>query len=215
MTITDSHTHHAARGAIVNVSPAAFSPVPGMCYSVGIHPWEAGEVTVEHWQQLATAARSPQVVALGETGLDALRGPSPDVQQEVLARHVAMSEELSKPLILHCVKAFHVILAMRARLRPAQPWVVHGFRGKPQLARQLLNAGLYITLGPRFNAATACSLPGSRLLLETDDSGLTIATVAARVAEARGEDVAATLAAARATAAAIFAPANAVGPPNV
>ena len=186
MTITDCHTHLEAEGAVVNVSPRYFAPVEGHCYSVGIHPWDLAEADEELWQCLVEAATSPHVVPLGETGLDALKGPSLDVQQRWFERHVALSEELQKPLIIHCVKAHHLILALHAHLRPTQPWVMHGFRGKPALAQQLLDAGLYLSLGPRFNEETARLIPDDCLLFESDDSGLPIDDVAARLASVRG-----------------------------
>ena len=205
MTITDCHTHLEAEGAVVNVSPRDFAPVEGHCYSVGIHPWDLAEADEELWQCLVEAATSPHVVALGETGLDALKGPSLDVQQRWFERHIALSEELQKPLIIHCVKAYHLILALHARLRPAQPWVVHGFRGKPALAQQLLDAGIYLSLGPRFNHETACLIPDDRLLLETDHTVLSIDHVSARVACVRGISPSVLLTHSTRTATALFA----------
>ncbi len=204
MTITDCHTHREAPGAVVNVSPCDFAPAEGIFYSMGIHPWDCGNADEMLWQQLVEAVASPQVVALGETGLDALRGPALDVQQGWFERHIALSETVGKPLIIHCVKAYHLVLATHARLRPVQPWLVHGFRGKPELARQLLAAGLRMSLGPRFNEATARLLPDEFLLLETDDSGLPITTVAARIAAARATLPTTLLSIARRNAVALF-----------
>ena len=204
MTITDCHTHREALHAVVNVPSHNFAPTDGIFYSMGIHPWEAGEADEVLWNRFVDAASSPRVVALGETGLDARRGPSLDVQRRWFERHVALSETLGKPLIIHCVGAFHVLLAMRSGLRPRQPWLVHGFRGKPTLGRQLLDAGLYVSLGFRFNEETARMVPDDRLLIETDDSGLAITDVAARLAAARRVPVASLLAQATTAATALF-----------
>ena len=57
-----------------------------------------------------------------------------EAQTTLLTFHISISERLSKPLILHIVKAYPEIIALRKSLRPAQPWIIHGFRGKPQLA---------------------------------------------------------------------------------
>ena len=54
------------------------------------------------------------------------------------------------------------------------PWIIHGFRGKPQLAQQLLNKGFYISLGEKFNPETVSIIPVDRLLFETDESPLNI-----------------------------------------
>ncbi len=159
--------------------------MPGRRYSMGIHPWHTDSLPPDWKQRLDRAARQPGVVAIGEAGLDRLRGADLDTQLRVLERHVALSEELQLPLILHVVKAFNEIIALRRRLRPQQRWIIHGFRGKPQLARQLLDHGFDISLGEHFNPDTAAIIPSDRLHFETDTSPLPIATIATRVATAR------------------------------
>jgi TatD DNase family protein len=79
------------------------------------------------------------------------------------------------------VKAYSEIMALKRELRPMQPWIIHGFRGKPELARQLLCADFYISLGERFNPAAAAVIPADRLLVETDDSTMPIAEIASRL----------------------------------
>ena len=72
-------------------------------------------------------------------------------------------------------------------LRPDVPWVVHGFRGKPQEAEALLKRGIGLSLGPRFNVATAAMIPDGSLFIETDDDPTAdIERVAALVGAARG-----------------------------
>ena len=79
----DIHTHRlpALPGeAIVNSYPETFVPVPGGWYSVGVHPWyitpetdTPPSVTPElasRLQSLSALASHPQVVAIGEAGLD-------------------------------------------------------------------------------------------------------------------------------------------------
>ena len=86
----------------------------------------------------------------------------------MLTRHVALSERLGKPLLLHVVRAYAEILALHKRVRPSQPWIVHGFRGKPALALQLVKAGFYLSVGPDCPQATVDVIPLERLLHETD-----------------------------------------------
>ena len=188
MNIVDCHTHHPHAGAhaVLNVSPRDFSPEAGRYYSVGIHPWDTAAIGDNDYELLSRAAQHPQVLALGETGFDALRGASLNEQGRVFDRHIALSEALGKPLIIHCVKAAHLVLE-RWNKQASQrvPWVIHGFRGNPRLARQLLNAGLFLSLGHRFNPLTARLIPAERLLLETDDAPVTIDEVAALITAAR------------------------------
>lgn len=166
MTITDIHTHDPqATGAIINWQPDM--PIdPQRYYSVGTHPWysdRAADTT-----RLLTL---PNVVAVGEVGLDKLRGPSIEVQTRVLRKWLEEAERHRMPVILHVVKAVPEIMALKKELRPTVPWIIHGFRGKPETARQLLEKGFYISLGEKYNPHTAAIIPPERLFAETDEAG--------------------------------------------
>lgn len=127
----------------------------------GVHPWHAGEPLPE-----------PDLcgkLAIGECGLDALRGPSLEQQEAVLRWQIMLSETHGLPLIVHCVRAFDRLLAMRKALRPGMPWMVHGFRGKPQQLHTLLAAGCFIGFGPHYNTESLRCCRLNRLLLETDN----------------------------------------------
>lgn len=118
--LIDCHTHDTTRtDAIISVSPALFRPEEGKHYSVGIHPWETG--ATPDFELLERAAAHPSVAAIGETGVDRLRGAGIDTQTDVFRRHIALSESLRKPLILHVVKALDIILAVKKECRPAMP----------------------------------------------------------------------------------------------
>ena len=177
--ITDFHTHTSHKsGAIINRYPGDERP-EGYYYSVGIHPWYSAEVTPQMWQQLELDAAAPEVIAIGECGIDKLRGASLPVQTEIFRRHILLSEALGKPLIIHCVRAIEQIERLRTEMRPTQPWILHGFRGKPQQALQLLARGYYLSTTPshlstlRSQLLSSGSDPAtlsSSLLPETDDS---------------------------------------------
>lgn len=165
----DVHTHVPGRGAIVSVF--AGEPLPEGCdyYSTGIHPWHAGQGdTAALLDDIRAKARDPRVVAVGECGLDARRGPSMAEQLPVFEAQVRLSEELSLPLVIHCVGCWGQLLDVRRRLRPRQPWIVHGFRGNAILAVDLWRHGIFLSLGPRHNAAVRAALPAQALLRETD-----------------------------------------------
>lgn len=175
--ITDCHAHDPRlwRNALISVSPGQFERLaqeyPEALFSVGIHPWDADKVTPQTWQQLEAAAHNPRVLAIGEAGLDKLRGPSMERQLEVLEPQIRLSEEVGKPVVLHVVRAIEPLLALRKRLRPTQPWIIHGFRGKPQQAAQLLampGNPFYLSLGPDANPSTLAAIAPCRLLRETD-----------------------------------------------
>ena len=153
--------------------PELFRPEEGAFYSAGIHPWWTADKDRcdAMLRQLPGLLRHPQVVRVGECGLDRLRGASLPVQAEVFAAQVALAEELGLPLTLHVVRAFDLLLQLRKRLRPTTPWVVHGFRGGPALARQLLEAGIDLSFGPRRNLQAYSLTPPHRRFEETDGEG--------------------------------------------
>ena len=151
--ITDVHTHRRAPvpGRIVNIDPSRpFAPLlPGQTYSAGIHPWHADRADM--FGEVERLAACPGVVAIGETGLDKRRGPSLDIQIPLFRRHIDLAEAVGKPLIVHCVGAWQELLALP---RPQVMTIIHGFRGKPELARKMTAAGFFLSLGARYNPAS-------------------------------------------------------------
>lgn len=165
----DVHTHRLDAGPDAIICLPAGAPVPDEgAFSVGIHPWDSASVSPELLQWAERSAALPQVVAIGEAGIDALRGAPVDEQERLFAWHAALSERVGKPLIIHAVKSIDRIMALRRRLKPAQPWVIHGFRGKPQMAQQLVRAGFDISIGPKHHPGIEAEVPPRRLHHETD-----------------------------------------------
>ena len=188
--IKDIHTHRIdAREAVISVNPWEFNPVEGLYYSVGIHPWQVGRATDADFDRLAECARSDNVLMIGECGIDKLRGGDLPMQMSVLERHIALSEQVCKPLVLHCVRASNELCQLRRQLRPSMPWIVHGFRGNARVASQLLDAGFYLSYGERFNPEALTITPADRLLAETDESLLPIDEIYRRLAAARQIEV--------------------------
>lgn len=165
----DVHTHNPQAGddAVINLPWGADVPAEGY-FSVGIHPWDAAGADESDFSRLLDLARCERVVAIGETGLDALRGPGLAEQERVFLRHVQVSEQLGKPMIIHAVRTLHHILRLRKQLQPRQRWIIHGFRGKPALALQLIEAGIDISLGKIYNPATMAAIPPEHLFRDTD-----------------------------------------------
>lgn len=191
--ILDCHSHRAAPYAegVICCSPDGFAPVEGQLYSVGIHPWDAAAATAEALDRLEAIGSQPQVVAIGETGADALKGAPMFQQLLAFKAQIQISERLRKPLVIHDVRAHDIIIGLYKELRPTQPWIMHGFRGKPSVATMLLQAageqgGIYFSIGEKFNADTLKTLPGALLLAETDESALSIEEIISAQATAAG-----------------------------
>ncbi len=174
MTLIDFHTHHESlQGEIVLQQDVN---------TWGIHPWHA--IGEEH-----IAFPPGNWLAIGECGLDRLCATPWDIQQQAFRRQILLSETHRLPLILHCVKAQDELLALRKKLRPEMPWILHGFRGKPMQLQQLLRHGLYISFGPLFHEGSVRLCPLERLLIETDDRPIAVREVYDRIASLRGISV--------------------------
>ena len=173
--IYDVHTHHhpATPGeAIVQLTPDAFTPQPGHFYSVGLHPWDIRNDWHTQMAKLLVMALHTHVVMIGETGLDKKNSPAPmELQMEVFREHVHLSELIRKPLIVHCVKAFDELLAIRKETKATLPWIIHGFRGGVEQWHQLTRAGLHVSIGSLCNPELIRELTPQHLLLESDDRG--------------------------------------------
>jgi TatD DNase family protein len=152
----------------------------GVAYTFGIHPWFLSETN--HKQQINAvekAAGLPNMIAIGEAGFDKLRGPSPDLQRKVFEEQVVIAEEHLKPVIIHCVKAWDELLAAQKKLKPKTPWMIHGFRGSVEMAKQLLSKGIYLSFWFDYimrpeSAVLLKSLPKDKIFLETDGADIDI-----------------------------------------
>ena len=191
----DIHTHNPPMlsseiKAIVSVDiRKPFKPCAPW-YSVGIHPWYIDnndmETTDRLFEKVREYARLPMVVAIGETGLDRITAKKTgdyQLQLTLFNLHARLSEEVKKPLIIHCVRAWNELLHIHQSVKPAMPWIVHGFRGKEPLAAQLLNAGFYLSFGLRYHKASLkAAWTKNRLLTETDDNQINIRDVYHQIA---------------------------------
>ena len=167
----DIHSHSRLGPRIItNLYPGdtITTPYGEAWYSVGIHPWHSGEADENIFRDLERMASDSRVIAIGEAGLDAGRGPAEAVQEEVFLRQARLAEDLGKPLIIHCVGRFGRLMELHKTFAPKQRWIVHGFQRKPELARQLVAAGFDISLGERFNPDVVAAVPPNKLFRETD-----------------------------------------------
>ena len=171
MTYIDFHTHSRA------VPADTIAVVDGLD-TWGIHPWHADEACI--------VPDLSKILAVGECGLDGLYGPPIEVQQQTLRKMVALGEAYGKPLIIHCVKKLDTLLHLSHELKHTMPWMLHGFRGKPQQLHSLLSAGFYISFGFCYNKESLRLCPPKYLMLETDNDARPISLLYRSVADTLG-----------------------------
>jgi TatD DNase family protein len=168
------------------------STLNGLACSMGIHPWYLSEENINiYLSKIRKYVGEENLIAIGETGFDRLRGPSMELQRLAFEAQVKISSEHSKPLIIHCVRAWDELLASHKKLRPKVPWMIHGFRGRKELALQLISRGMYISFWIEFilkpeSARLLKELPADRIFLETDGADKNIQGVYRKVASDLG-----------------------------
>ena len=177
---------------------------PGLVYATaGVHPHDAARCegasieTIDIIDALRTLARAPEVVAIGECGLDFNRDFSPrPVQVEWFRRQVALAKALELPLFLHERDAAEALLAVldAEKPRPEQV-VVHCFTGDEPTLQQYLRRGYNIGItgwicderrGLHLRALVR-QIAGERLLVETDAPFLTPRDLRPKPAGGRNE----------------------------
>ena len=197
------HTYHIDEEAcLLNVDVADIQPSypEHVKLSVGLHPWKVKA----DWQQVIDSvyqeAQRADVWAIGECGLDKSKGEALSLQMEAFRAQILLAEEVRKPMIIHCVRAFDELLMLRRELevsckkegRKPQPWVIHGFRGKPEQARQLMAKGMLLSFGHQYNLETLRSvfISSRSFYLETDDLHFSVRQIYEQVAHHLDVDVA-------------------------
>lgn len=189
MTYYNIHTHKLPENfnetAIISLDIRKLPSLEtGLYYSVGIHPWFANK---NMFGLLHETAKQASVVAIGEAGLDKLSETTWELQKETFLYQIKLAEELQKPLIIHCVKAWQELLAIHKTSKPTIPWIIHGFRGKKELARQLIQLGLYLSFGLYYQAEALFEAWNfNRLFVETDDKEIGIQEIYASVSTTLG-----------------------------
>lgn len=191
----DIHTHGAKPVdevyAVENIMAhegLASEDIKGVVFTAGIHPWYLNESNyLRQVEYIKTVLDDSRLIAVGEAGFDKLRGPGLDLQKLVFTEQVKIASAAKKPVIIHCVRSWDTLLEMHRILKPSTPWMIHGFRGKKELASQLLSRGMFISFW--FNTVIRSEssdlvrhVPPNRIFLETDGADIDIRDIYVKVA---------------------------------
>jgi TatD DNase family protein len=152
--------------------------------SVGLHPHDAKLLDDEAMRSLRELAGQPEIVAIGETGLDFYRNLSPKEDQfQAFKWQLALAAELDLPIVVHEREARRETFAVlrdwapgrKASLAKGPIGVMHCFAGDAALAQEYIALGFMISIAGNVtypNAyrqqSVATDTPLDWLVLETD-----------------------------------------------
>jgi TatD DNase family protein len=187
---------------------------PDVHAAVAIHPNETASAARDQdavLTEIARLAALPQVVAVGETGLDYYRDSAPqEVQRDWFRAHIDIAKQVGKPLVIHDREAHEDVLSILAADGPPEHVIFHCYSGDIELALRCAAAGYVLSFAGTVtfqNAAglreAAAAMPAELILAETDAPFLTpspnrgrsntpaqVAITVRTLAEARQMDVA-------------------------
>lgn len=210
MQIFDTHAHlqdpafddvaavleRAERAGVAGIAVCGYDPAsnlqaielasrsPLLFPAVGFHPHEAKDITPAMLVELESLAALPEVVAVGEIGLDFFRDHSPhDAQRRILEAQLGIALRVGKPVSVHSRGAEEAALEPLSAFATAANWspggrpvgVMHCFGGTLEQARRYVEIGFLVSLAcavtyPRNDDARsiAATLPLETLVVETD-----------------------------------------------
>lgn len=180
----------------------------GAWSTAGIHPHAATRAEAG-FSRVRELIAEPEVVAVGETGLDYYYDNAPRTAQRAsFERHLELAAQVGKPVVVHAREADDDTIAMIRAAEGSVTGVLHCFAGGSALFDAGVEAGWYVSFSGliTFNSYSTKDLvaatPADRLLIETDSPYLApvphrgkrnepahVLDVARAAAEIRGESL--------------------------
>ncbi len=145
--------------------------------TAGIHPHEAAKASAADVDEIARLLSQPQVVAIGEIGLDYYYDFSDrDSQKRVFSAQLEVAQGLDVPLVVHCREAFDDAIELLCRYGFSRRRVViHCFSGSATEAHRVTENGWQLSFTGMVTFKNATTLldiarqyPLDRMMLETD-----------------------------------------------
>lgn len=147
---------------------------PGLSATAGLHPHEA-----RHWSEataraLEAALARPEVVAVGETGLDYHYDFSPrDAQRAAFEAQLELAARAGRPAVIHAREADDDVLSV-LRNHPRVVAILHSYSSGPELCRGAIALGHYLSWSGMITFRNWAAdglireVPRDRILVETD-----------------------------------------------
>ena len=195
--LIDIHTHKVKQNnskCIQNLH-ADFDETSSLnFYSMGIHPWYIDASNVQdELSKMKIASHQKNVLAIGECGLDRICETPFKLQESIFLAQILWANEIAKPIIVHCVRAFREALDVFKMSNNIMPVVFHGFNNNIGIANDLLSAGFYLSFGKGlFNPSmdsVFSKIPSDKIFLETDDADCTIEDIYKKAAQIKNTSI--------------------------
>lgn len=147
---------------------------PFIYASVGVFPLSVYDVKDNWLEEIEKLTHDEKVVAIGEIGLDyRFDDRDEDKQKDVFSKQLELAQKLNLPVVIHDCEADQDTLDLLAKT-PVKA-MIHRFFSQPQYAKQFLDRGIYLGIGPAITYDDAEHLklivkemPIEQLVLETD-----------------------------------------------
>lgn len=148
----------------------------GVHVAAGIHPHEAAKIADDWDAELQAIVERPDIYAVGEMGLDYHYDFSDrSSQARVFRRQLEIASAVCKPVVIHCREAHADVMSMLGEFPALVGAVFHCFTGTIDEAREILDAGYWLSLTgvvtfkkSEVLREVARLLPADRIMVETD-----------------------------------------------
>ena len=157
----------------------------GICFCAGIHPWYSEGWKANNLEKLMPVFEDNKVILIGEIGLDKLCKVPLRIQNKIFISQLEIANSLKKPVILHVVKQMENVINLIKTYSEIPSWIIHGFRGGSQEARQYISKGFSLSFGCKFSEDGLNSCPDDKLFIESDESDINIEEIYKMIAKSR------------------------------
>ncbi len=178
MQFVDIHSHIKNTDAvqILDIATDKIKAVDAEFFSTGIHPKLFDVATLEKdFDIVELLCGYKNCVAVGETGLDR-SVDNFEMQTKIFERQISIAKKYSKPLIVHCVRAYNDVLFYVKKHNFKNPVVFHCYNANIQTTQSLLKyPQFYFSFSDRFlsmpkNIEQIKAISIERLFVETDNN---------------------------------------------
>ncbi len=195
----DIHTHQAYFSEAITfiknlrIGVDNTEELPLAHYSAGIHPWDTATIDcIQGLETIKILAQNKKILAIGECGLDKLKGTSLTAQADILLKQLHLAYEHGLPVILHIVKSYNDLLEIIKPLENRPKMLIHGFIGGLELMNQLTQQSFYLSFGKGIlnqlpkNIAAFQAISEHQFFLETDVNPTSIEEIYKTAVNLRG-----------------------------